>query len=189
LPRLHPDLCVAEERGHLGGHEPDWDLVVSPVLRWLPKLRPGRSYGLHRGRHPPDDHGRRRAAHGPHRRRIVTPRRRGSIVANGVALLACFFFLFPVYWMVVTAFKPSGDIQLPTPKFFPAPFTLQHFVDGINKYHFWANARSSVIITFSVVGLSMALAFFAATALARFRFRGRKLFIVLLLVVQMVPFE
>ena len=115
--------------------------------------------------------------------------RRGSMVANGLALLASLFFLFPVYWMVVTAFKPSGDIQLPTPKFIPAPFTFQHFIDGVNKYHFWANARSSVIVTCSVVILSMALAFFAATALARFRFRGRKLFIVLLLVVQMVPFE
>lgn len=120
---------------------------------------------------------------------MTAGRRRGSIAANGLALLAVFFFAFPVYWMVTTAFKPSGDIQLLTPKFIPAPATLQHFSDGFHKYHFWANARSSVIVTLSVVVLAVGLAFFAATALARFRFRGRKLFIALLLVVQMIPFE
>jgi len=37
--------------------------------------------------------------------------------------------------------------------------------------------------------LAVAVAFFAATAVARFRFRGRRTFLVLLLLVQMVPFE
>lgn len=115
--------------------------------------------------------------------------RGSSVAANGLALLAVVFFLFPVYWMVVTAFKPSGDILLSVPKFIPSPFTLEHFSDAFNKNHFWANARSSVIVTCSVVILAVAVAFFAATAVARFRFRGRRTFLVLLLLVQMVPFE
>lgn len=113
----------------------------------------------------------------------------GKLLANSLALLAILFFAFPVYWMLSTAFKPSGDIQLPTPKWFPSPLTLQHFIDGINKHHFWDNARSSVIVTCSVVILAMVVAFFAAAALARFRFRGRRAYLVILLVVQMIPFE
>lgn len=113
----------------------------------------------------------------------------GSIIANGLAALAIFFFAFPVYWMVATAFKPSGDIQLPTPKLIPSPLTVQHFIDGFTKHHFWDNARSSIIVTCSVVILAMLVAFFAAAALARFRFRGRTYYLLLLLVVQMVPFE
>jgi N,N'-diacetylchitobiose transport system permease protein len=115
--------------------------------------------------------------------------RAATLVANSLAVIAIFFFVFPVYWMLATAFKPSGDIQLPTPKLFPVPLTVQHFIDGFTKHHFWDNARSSVIVTFSVVILAMLVAFFAAAALARFRFRGRKAYLVLLLVVQMVPFE
>ena len=115
--------------------------------------------------------------------------RASSVAVNGLALLAVGFFLFPVYWMVVTAFKPSGDILLSIPKFIPSPFTLEHFSDAFNKNHFWDNARSSVIVTCSVVILAVAVAFFAATAVARFRFRGRRTFLVLLLLVQMVPFE
>jgi N,N'-diacetylchitobiose transport system permease protein len=120
----------------------------------------------------------------------MRPRLRASSVAvNGLALLAVGFFLFPVYWMVVTAFKPSGDILLSIPKFIPSPFTLEHFSDAFNKNHFLDSARSSVIVTCSVVILAVAVAFFAATAVARFRFRGRRTFLVLLLLVQMVPFE
>jgi N,N'-diacetylchitobiose transport system permease protein len=115
--------------------------------------------------------------------------RASSVAVNGLALLAVGFFLFPVYWMVVTAFKPSGDILLSIPKFIPSPFTLEHFSDAFNKNHFLDNARSSVIVTCSVVILAVAVAFFAATAVARFRFRGRRTFLVLLLLVQMVPFE
>jgi N,N'-diacetylchitobiose transport system permease protein len=115
--------------------------------------------------------------------------RASSVAVNGLALLAVGFFLFPVYWMVVTAFKPSGDILLSIPKFIPSPFTFEHFSDAFNKNHFWDNARSSVIVTCSVVILAVAVAFFAATAVARFRFRGRRTFLVLLLLVQMVPFE
>jgi len=115
--------------------------------------------------------------------------RASSVAVNGLALLAVGFFLFPVYWMVVTAFKPSGDILLSIPKFIPSPFTMEHFSDAFNKNHFWDNARSSVIVTCSVVILAVAVAFFAATAVARFRFRGRRTFLVLLLLVQMVPFE
>jgi N,N'-diacetylchitobiose transport system permease protein len=111
------------------------------------------------------------------------------MIANGLAGLAIVFFVFPVYWMLATAFKPSGDIQLATPKWFPSPLTVQHFIDGFAKHHFWDNARSSVIVTSSVVILAMLVAFFAAAALARFRFRGRKAYLILLLVVQMVPFE
>jgi N,N'-diacetylchitobiose transport system permease protein len=116
-----------------------------------------------------------------------SPRRRAMFAA--IAVLVAFLWLFPVYWMINTAFKPTGDIQSLTPGFLPLPATLDHFRDAFGKNHFWDNARSSLIVTSSVVALSMALAFFAATAVARFRFHGRKAIIVLLLVVQMVPFE
>lgn len=125
----------------------------------------------------------------PRRTRLPGVSRRGRILLNAGALLTSFFFLFPVYWMVATAFKPSGDIQSFSPHFFPIPFTLDHFADAFGKNHIWDNAKSSLIVTGTVVLLAMCLAFFAATAVARFRFGGRKALIVLLLVVQMVPFE
>ena len=57
----------------------------------------------------------------------------------------------------------------------------------INQPFFWDAVKNSVIVVTVVVALSVALAFLAALALAKFRFYGRKAFIVLILGVQMVP--
>jgi N,N'-diacetylchitobiose transport system permease protein len=94
---------------------------------------------------------------------------------------------FPVYWMVITAFKPGIDIQSYTPKFFPHPATLLNFSDAINREYFWDVVKNSLIVVTVVTVLSLVLAFLAALALAKFRFYGRRAFIVMVIVVQMVP--
>jgi N,N'-diacetylchitobiose transport system permease protein len=95
--------------------------------------------------------------------------------------------VFPVYWMVTTAFKPGNDILRFRPKLFPHPWTLENFTDAIHRPYFWDDVRNSAIVTGSVVLLSVTIAFFAALALSKFRFRGRKAAIVLIIAVQMVP--
>jgi N,N'-diacetylchitobiose transport system permease protein len=108
----------------------------------------------------------------------------------GVNLLALVVFavmVFPVYWMVSTAFKPGVDILSFTPKLFPTTATLDNFSDAINRPYFWRVARNSLIVVGAVTALSLVLAFLAALALAKFRFYGRRAFIVLIIGVQMVP--
>jgi len=65
--------------------------------------------------------------------------------------------------------------------------TLQHFRDAINRPFFWEDVKNSLIVVSVTVGLSIVLAFLAAIALARYRFGGRKLFVVLVIGIQMLP--
>jgi N,N'-diacetylchitobiose transport system permease protein len=109
------------------------------------------------------------------------------LALNATGLLVFAVMVFPVYWMVSTAFKPGVDIQAFSPKWFPHPATLQNFADATHRPYFWQSARNSVIVVVVVVALSLALAFLAALALARFRFYGRRAFVVLIIAVQMVP--
>ena len=95
--------------------------------------------------------------------------------------------IFPVYWMVSTAFKPGHEILSYTPKWFPTHPTVSNFTDAMHQQFFWDAVKNSLIITSVVVVLSLVLAFLAALALAKFRFYGRKPFIVIILGVQMVP--
>jgi N,N'-diacetylchitobiose transport system permease protein len=125
----------------------------------------------------------------PRRRR----RRRGRrtlvrrILLNLTALLVFVVMVFPVFWMVSTAFKPGQDIQRYHPKWLPIPGTLLHFTDAIRAPYFWNNLLNSLIVVLSVVALSIVLAFLAALALAKFRFYGRKAFIVMIIAVQTIP--
>jgi N,N'-diacetylchitobiose transport system permease protein len=120
----------------------------------------------------------------------VTGARRRHVRRLGydlVGLAAFAVMVFPVYWMITTAFKPGRDILTLEPQFVPVRATLANFADAVSRPFFWTSVRSSLIVVLTVVALSLALAFLAAVGVARFGFRGRRAFLVLVLVVQMVP--
>ena len=122
------------------------------------------------------------------------PRRRRSrrkvaqrVALNLTGLLVFVVMAFPVYWMVSTAFKPGIDVLSYEPQWIPERPTLANFRDAAGRPHFWDNVRNSLIVVGSVVLASLVLAFLAALALARYRFYGKKAFVVVIFAVQMVP--
>jgi N,N'-diacetylchitobiose transport system permease protein len=122
-------------------------------------------------------------------RRARRLRRLRRIGLNAIGLLVFAVFAFPVYWMVTTSFRRGVDIQSPDPTFLPFPGTLENFRKVFERPYFWDALRTSLIVTLLVVMLAVVVAFLAAVALSRFRFHGRKAFIIAVIVVQMVPQE
>jgi N,N'-diacetylchitobiose transport system permease protein len=118
---------------------------------------------------------------------VTNRRKRQRLLANTLGLLVLAVMIFPVYWMVATAFKPGRDILRIDPKFVPSPATLANFDDAVHRPYFWDNVKNSVIIVCVVVALSLVIGFLAALAIARFRFYGRRAFIAVIIGVQMVP--
>jgi N,N'-diacetylchitobiose transport system permease protein len=106
---------------------------------------------------------------------------------NALGLAVFAVLVFPVYWMVSTAFKPGVDIISDKPTWVPSHPTLLHFHDALHTPYFWVDVRNSLVVVSAVVALSMVLAFLAAVALAKFRFTGRKAFVVLMILIQMLP--
>ena len=117
----------------------------------------------------------------------MSSRQLSKVGWNALGLDVFVVMIFPVYWMVSTAFKTGPNIFSYSPKWLPIPATLANFGDAIHRQYFWQNVRNSLIVVCVVVTLSLALAFLAALALAKFRFYGRKAFIVITIAVLMVP--
>lgn len=115
----------------------------------------------------------------------------GKWAANASAVLIGVLLVFPVYWLVATAFKAPGEIQTVKPQWFPWPLSFDNFSSAITRDdgRFWKVAQNSLIITSGVVVLSAAIAFLAAVAIGRTRFRGKKAYIILIIAVQMVPLQ
>jgi N,N'-diacetylchitobiose transport system permease protein len=103
----------------------------------------------------------------------------------GLAIVV--IWLFPVYWMINTAFKPGRDMQTVTPQFWPHHLTLANFRAVVDDPLFWRSMRNSGIVALATVLIAMMVAFLAALAISRFRFIGRRAFIAAILIVQMVP--
>jgi N,N'-diacetylchitobiose transport system permease protein len=112
------------------------------------------------------------------------PRRLGWDV---LGLLLFVVLVFPVFWMISTAFKNNAQITGFTPTWFPRHPTLSHFRDAVDRPFFWTDIKNSVIVVVATVVIALALSFFAAVALSKYRFSGRKLFIVLVIGIQMLP--
>jgi N,N'-diacetylchitobiose transport system permease protein len=111
----------------------------------------------------------------------------GQLAFDAIGVAVAAVMLFPIYWMVATAFKPGRDILRLTPKWFPDPFTLQNFQDAIARPYFLENVRNSLIIVAAMLAISLAVAFLAAVGVARFKFKGRTAFLIMIICVQMVP--
>jgi N,N'-diacetylchitobiose transport system permease protein len=115
--------------------------------------------------------------------------RRNKTLVSVAALLVALLFLFPTYWMVSTAFTPAGDITTSKYNLVPLSVTLQHFIDAVSRQNFGVYLRNSLFVTIAALLFAMVAGLLAAVPLARLRFRGRKGFLLLILVAQLAPFE
>jgi N,N'-diacetylchitobiose transport system permease protein len=119
-------------------------------------------------------------------RRPTTGRRLLFDLAGLVIFAAC---AFPVYWMVSTSFLTRREIRNPEPTWHPFGGGLQNYSRLFDDGQFLSALKMSLLVVLVTVAFALLFAFLAALALTRFRFRGRKSFIVALLVIQMIPAE
>lgn len=108
-----------------------------------------------------------------------------GLLAVAIALV----WVFPVYWMVNSSLLPNVTLQSFVPTFVPLGGSLDNFLAALADGEFYAALGMSVSITLIAVFCCLIFAFLGAVAISRFRFRGRKSFIIAVLVVQMLPAE
>jgi len=113
----------------------------------------------------------------------------GRLWPNVTAVILFIGFVFPVYWMFATAFKPTGDIISEDPVWFPADVTFEHFKRATGADHFWTYVGNSLIVTVCAVAFALVVALAGAFALARMRFKGRRGFVIGFMLAQMAPWE
>ena len=115
--------------------------------------------------------------------------RRSRRVLGIVAVVLAILWVFPIYWMINSSFLPLNKLQTTRPTFLPIGGTISNFRQVWNDQTFWDAMKISLIVVVIVLVAALIFAFLAALAVSRFRFRGRKAFILTILVVQMIPAE
>jgi N,N'-diacetylchitobiose transport system permease protein len=94
---------------------------------------------------------------------------------------------FPVYWMVTTSFKPKGDILSTNPTLLPRSFTFSNYIEAVTKEGFIRALFNSLFVVFFTVTISLFVALFASIAVARMKFKGKRIYVASILLVQMLP--
>lgn len=95
--------------------------------------------------------------------------------------------LFPLVVMISTSFKTLPEVYYPPPTLLPREPTLQNYVDIWTVAPLALYFRNSLIIGLGSTLAALVLGVPAAYAVARLRFQGKRLFLLLLLAIQMFP--
>jgi multiple sugar transport system permease protein len=106
----------------------------------------------------------------------------------GVALLTL-FFLFPFYWMLVTAVLPTSQVLAREPTLIPslADMSLQAFSAAFERKPLLTWLTNSVLVTLGATAISLVISSLAGYSLSRFRTRAQELTGLTLLLTKMLP--
>lgn len=110
-------------------------------------------------------------------------------VFKWVILLAIMFYLlFPIYWVVLTAFKTNMESYLYPPTFIPKEPTLQGFINLFTNYpEFFVYYKNNIMVSALSTVTVCFVALFSGYALSRVRINWNKYVIAFLLFSQMFP--
>ncbi len=97
------------------------------------------------------------------------------------------YVFFPTYWMVITALKPGQEVFNPNPTFWPRTISLEGFREVFLDQRIWVYLRNSLTVSLSSSALATLVAAYAGYSFSKFRYRGRKTFMYLVLTAQMFP--
>ncbi|MEV2266966.1 carbohydrate ABC transporter permease [Nonomuraea africana] len=125
-------------------------------------------------------------------RRQVKARRRPDQVRSRLAawiavVLIGLFGMLPVYWLVATAFTPDDRAFSFPPSLFPTEITFDHFANLAENEQLFGYLVNSVIVSVVTAVLSVVVSAYMAYAFSKFRYRGRKSLMHLVLASQMFP--
>ncbi|MGV9270531.1 carbohydrate ABC transporter permease [Kitasatospora sp. NPDC003701] len=117
--------------------------------------------------------------------RTVRPRtlRPRTLLIAAVAWLLAAVFLLPYAEMVITALRPASELRDAT--YLPTEFEWSNFVNVWRESHLGDNLRVTLLVAGGSTLLVLLVAVPAAYYTARVKFRGRNLFLLLVLVTQM----
>ena len=110
-------------------------------------------------------------------------------VLKWVVLLAIMFYLlFPIYWVILTAFKTNMESYLYPPTFIPKEPTLQGFINLFTNYpEFFVYYKNNIMVSALSTVTVCFVALFSGYALSRVRINWNKYVIAFLLFSQMFP--
>ncbi len=119
----------------------------------------------------------------------VRPRRRSPqrwpLYVLAIVLTA--FFILPIYLIAVAALSTPGQISAFPKTFFPQPISLDTLVFFLNFRGVLPSVINSIAVAVLTLVLSTVIGTPAGYALARYVFRGREAFTVLILITRAFP--
>lgn len=106
-------------------------------------------------------------------------------------IILIFFFLLvvlPIYWIVITSFKTSGEIlDVNHLTFFPKTFTWQNYTDLFEQFNYGVLLKNSLLVSVASALVVTVFSMLGGYSLARYKFNGKQAVVLFFLITQMIP--
>ncbi len=101
--------------------------------------------------------------------------------------LILLFLLFPFYWTFVTSIKPEQELYGSVVTYWPRSLTFESYRKLFMDFNFLQPMYNSFIVATTTTILSLVVSILAAYSFSRYRFKGKKAFMILFLTNNMFP--
>lgn len=100
-----------------------------------------------------------------------------------------FVFLYPLLYMLSVSFMDTQDLVDATVTWIPTHLSVESFVKAARTLEFWSGLKDSLIMTALPAGLQTFTLALAGYGLARYHVPGKKLWVVLAVLIFLVPVQ
>lgn len=114
-------------------------------------------------------------------------RNAGEIICSIAAILLCTVMMFPLYWMLISAFKSQDELLRAMPTLWPEEFRWENFSDVLKMVPMVRYIGNTLIITVFHMVFQLLSGIFAAYGFSRGCFKGKDALFILVLGALMIP--
>lgn len=115
--------------------------------------------------------------------------KKATITQYSIAFVLVLVFLVPVIYIIVSSFKPINELFSTNPSFFPNQWTGDNYVEALARGDFSRYILNSLIVAVSSTVLAVIINTMSGYALAKFRFKGDSIIMLVILSTIMLPLE
>lgn len=112
-----------------------------------------------------------------------------KIITYLVLIILAIYFLFPLIWMLLTAFKSEAEAQVFPPKILPSTWLFSNFIDAWKAQEFGRYFINSLTVTLLTTVGQIVSCSLVAYGFARYQFKFKNLLFMLLLSTMMIPWD
>jgi multiple sugar transport system permease protein len=106
-----------------------------------------------------------------------------------VLICVAFFILLPMFWILLSAFKPEEQMIQYPPTLLPGSFTVYNFIKVQARINIIRYMLNSIIYAIGSVIPSIFFNSLAGYAFARYKFPGKSIIFMMYLSTMMIPFQ
>lgn len=122
-------------------------------------------------------------------RRQKALRKASLVLQTTAATLVTLVMVFPIYWMIISSFKATDELLLPTPSLWPETWVLENYPNILRRAPFGLYFFNTLVSTFFIMLFQMSIGILAAYGFSKGEFRLKNTLFIVVLGALMIPIQ